>query len=109
MNRTAHISLNTKDISQIKTILTKREIEYLSLVALGYKNLQIAKILSVSRSTVKKTLENIFFKLKAKDRANAVTIAFIHEILSEKIITNNLAKFKEKINSIHKGEILVNT
>ena len=45
-------------------ILTKREIEYLTLLALGCENLEIAANLVVSRSTVKKTLENIFRKLR---------------------------------------------
>ena len=69
-----------------KDILTSREIEYLSLVALGYKNNVIAQILSVTQSTVKKTLEKIFKKLKAKDRANAVAIAFAHNFISVQIL-----------------------
>ena len=39
-----------------KSTLTGRELEYLSLVALGYENKEIAKILSVTASTVRKTL-----------------------------------------------------
>ena len=77
-----------------KDILTSREIEYLSLVALGYKNNVIAQTLSVTQSTVKKTLENIFKKLKAKDRTNAVTIAFVHNFLS----VQNLYNFIENHN-----------
>ena len=106
MNRTAHIPLTDKENDNKSIILTSREIEYLSLVALGYKNLQIAQILSVSKSTVKKTLEKIFVKLKAKDRAHAVAIAFVHNIISEKIITNNIAIFKEKINTVNRNEIV---
>lgn len=70
-----------------KCILTPREVEYLGLVALGFHNSQIAQILYVSFHTVKKTLENIFDKLHAIDRASAVTIAFIHDILSAKVLT----------------------
>lgn len=51
-----------------ENILTPREIEYLALAALGFKNLQIAEILVVTQSTVKKMLESIFSKLNAKDR-----------------------------------------
>lgn len=69
-----------------RNILTSREIEYLSLVALGYKNNVIAQSLSVTQSTVKKTLEKIFKKLKAKDRANAVAIAFAHNFISVQIL-----------------------
>lgn len=63
-------------------LLTNRQIEYLSLVALGLKNREIALMLNVSESTVKKILEDIFKRLNAKDRTNAVTIAFIHRILN---------------------------
>ena len=70
-----------------KCILTPREVEYLGLVALGFHNSQIAQILYVSFYTVKKTLEKIFDKLHAIDRASAVAIAFIHDILSAKVLT----------------------
>ncbi len=72
-----------------KNILTNRELEYLSMVALGYKNNVIAKCLFVTNSTVKKTLENIYRKLNAKDRANAIAVAFSHKILSAEVIHNH--------------------
>lgn len=83
-----------------KSILTNREMEYLSMVALGYKNNAIAKRLFVTNSTVKKTLENIYKKLNAKDRANAIAIAFSHKILSLELLhsfeeSHNLNKEKE--------------
>lgn len=80
---TDYININSKK----ECILTPREVEYLGLVALGFHNSQIAKILYVSFYTVKKTLEKIFEKLHAIDRANAVAIAFIHKILNTKILT----------------------
>ncbi len=67
-------------------VLTIRELEYLSLAALGNKNIEIAKILSVTQSTVKKTFESVFLKLRAKDRTHAVTIAFLHQILNSKVL-----------------------
>lgn len=76
-----------KKACKSKRILTEREIEYLSLAGLGYKNCQIASILYVSPSTVKKTLELIFRKINAKDRANAVAIAFMHNILNTEILS----------------------
>ncbi len=88
----------TKDILKViekeDNSLTNREIENLSLVALGYKNKKIAEKLIVTVSTVKKTLEKIFRKLKAKDRANAVAIAFIHKIIDEKILVETCNKYK---------------
>lgn len=96
-------SLNpTKSHSDTKCVLTNREIEYLALVGLGYKNIEIALILIVSPSTVKKTLENIYDKLKAKDRANAIAIGFMHEILKPEILTamsktEKVANFEKSI------------
>ena len=84
-------TLNNK--SKYKKLLTNREIEFLCLVALGYKNNVIAKNLFVTKSTVKKTLENIFKKLNAKDRANAVTIAFIHNLITAEILTELEKKY----------------
>lgn len=65
------------------TILTKREVEYLLLAADGYKNLEIAQRLYVSKSTVKKTFENIFLKLNAKTKAQALAIAYVHDIITK--------------------------
>lgn len=78
-----------------KTVLTNREIEYLSLIALGFKNKRVSASLRVCISTVKKTLENIFRKLNAKDRANAVAIAFVHKIITPE----SLNKIFEKYNT----------
>ena len=78
-------------------ILTDREKEYLCFIALGYKNHITAEYLCVSFSTVKKTNENIFRKLHAKDRANAVTIAFVHNIINNK----TFSAIREKYNLQH--------
>ena len=42
--------------------LTKRELEVLNWVALGYSNKEIAKILGITAHTVKSHLDNIYFK-----------------------------------------------
>lgn len=76
-----------------KCILTNREIEYLALASLGYKNIEIAGILSVSLGAVKKTLEVIYQKIHAKDRTNAVTIAFLHDIINIEILNFMAHKF----------------
>jgi len=77
-------------------ILTKREIEYLTLAATGHKNKEIALILTVTLSTVKKMFESIFKKFNAKDRTHAVTIAFIHKILTDEIISEVWNKYSRK-------------
>ena len=76
-----------------ENILTPREIEYLALAALGFKNLQIAEILVVTQSTVKKMLESIFYKFNAKDRTHAVTICFLHELLSGSYLNEIISKY----------------
>ena len=74
--------------SRNKYNLSKRKLEYLSLAALGFRNFQIANILNVSESTVKKTLEEVFKILNAKDRTNAVAICFIHGLLDVFVLNN---------------------
>ena len=78
-------------------ILTAREIEYLSLAALGFKNFEIADLLSVTNSTVKKTLENIFEKLNALNRTNAVAIALVHKIITPKNLSEIALKYNVPI------------
>jgi LuxR family maltose regulon positive regulatory protein len=55
--------------------LSPREIEILRLVAEGLTNQQIAKRLVVAPGTVKKHLDNIYTKLNASNRAQALVIA----------------------------------
>lgn len=76
-----------------QNFLTIREIEFLSLAALGCKNKDIAKILFVSKSTVKKTFENVFRDLNAKNKANAVAIAFVLGIIDSKSISDTALRF----------------
>lgn len=80
--------------------LTQREIEYLGLVALGFHNYEIAKALRVTDPAVRKALESIFSKLCAKDRANAVAIAFVHKLLNADILANLVKKYKIRTNFI---------
>jgi DNA-binding NarL/FixJ family response regulator len=55
--------------------LTTREREVLELVATGARDREIARQLIVGESTVKKHMQNILRKLKARNRAEAVRIA----------------------------------
>ena len=65
-----------------KNILSRRELEVLILVAAGFENNQIAMIFHVTLSTVKKQLEKIYEKLRAQNRANAIFIACVHNLIS---------------------------
>lgn len=55
--------------------LTEREREVLQLVTYGRSNDQIAKVLGLTHGTVKGYVHNVFLKLGAADRVQAVTTA----------------------------------
>lgn len=61
--------------------LTRRELETLALLVQGYSNAEIADQLSISMATVKHHLTNIFTKLGAKNRVEATSIAFEHNLV----------------------------
>jgi DNA-binding NarL/FixJ family response regulator len=59
----------------IEDVLTEREIDILTRVAMGNSNKIIASQLNISEATVKYHLKSILSKLGANDRTHAVTIA----------------------------------
>ena len=61
--------------------LTARETQVLQLISTGASNREIAQTLVVSTGTVKKHLNNIFAKLQAQNRAQAVARARELELL----------------------------
>jgi LuxR family transcriptional regulator of csgAB operon len=71
---------NQWDISSRKdsTVLTRREIEILSLVAVGAKNDQIADQLYISPNTVKTHIYNIYKKINVPNRLQAALWAVKH-------------------------------
>jgi DNA-binding NarL/FixJ family response regulator len=56
--------------------LTSRERHVLHLVAEGYTNGEIADLLSLAESTVKTHVKRILAKIDARDRAQAVVVAY---------------------------------
>jgi DNA-binding NarL/FixJ family response regulator len=62
--------------------LTDRETDVLRLIGAGLSNSEIAVHLQVSESTVKTHVNHVFAKIKARDRAQAVTYAFRNGIAS---------------------------
>lgn len=56
-------------------LLSKRELEVLSLVSAGNSNKEVACLLGVSEETVKTHIKSILAKTRAKDRTHAVAIA----------------------------------
>lgn len=55
--------------------MSSRQIEILNLVAKGFSNKEIAKIVGISPETVKEHVANIFSRIGASSRAEAATLA----------------------------------
>ncbi len=68
-----HVRL--EDEVDVPVLLTGQESRILRLVEQGQKNREIAERLNVSEETVKKHLKNVYAKLEANSRVQAVTIA----------------------------------
>lgn len=70
------------DLSQgDESILTKRELEVLKLIAEGLFNKEIAYKLSISEKTVKNHVSNIFKKIGVSDRTQAAVYAIKNNIV----------------------------
>lgn len=61
--------------------LTDREKEVLNLLVKGLSNSELSEQLSISKATVKFHLTNLFAKLGAKNRIEAVTAALQHDLV----------------------------
>lgn len=70
----ADVSARLQERNEQQT-LTAREAEVLELVAQGMRNKDIGESLSISEKTVRVHLRNVFLKLDAVDRTEAVHIA----------------------------------
>jgi len=68
------VAMVSSDVTNGET-LTQREIEILRLLAQGHDGLAVAQDLAISQNTVRTHLQNIFNKLGAHSKLEAVTIA----------------------------------
>ena len=68
-------------ISADRADLTKREREILQLVAEGYSNAQLARMLWVTEQTVKFHLSNVYRKLDVANRTEAARWAQLHGLV----------------------------
>ncbi len=69
--------LSFYDLGEAKSIalLTKREIDVLSFVAIGKSNWEISRVLGIAESSAIQHVKNISRKLQAANRTHAVTLA----------------------------------
>ena len=61
--------------------LTLREIEIIKLIAIGYNNPEISKILFISRFTVEQHRKNIIRKLQTKSLPHLIQYALAFDII----------------------------
>lgn len=62
-------------------VLTDREIRILQMLSWGYRSEQIGGELSIAKRTVNYHIEQIYHKLKAKNRAEAIAKAFRYGLI----------------------------
>lgn len=83
-------------------MLTKKEYEVLSLVALGLCDKEIATILSIAYGTVRNHIDKIILKLNAQNRTHA---AIIYKFMNKDWLKdfynceNNSLKLKNSLNN----------
>jgi DNA-binding NarL/FixJ family response regulator len=70
------------DSGERLTMLTDREREVLVLIARGFSNQELAEQLFIADNTVKTHVKRIFTKLGARDRAQAIVIAYESGLMS---------------------------
>jgi NarL family two-component system response regulator LiaR len=80
---TAALINATRQKNEVGSDLTGRERAVLQLLVHGRSNSEMAAQLSISLATIKFHLTNIYSKLGAKSRVEAVTIALEHNLVSK--------------------------
>ncbi|MEU8263181.1 response regulator transcription factor [Micromonospora sp. NPDC048999] len=80
------LSISRESFEQVSDtgarILSDREVEIVGLVAQAYSNSQIARRLDITEGTVKRHLRNVFAKLGAVSRIDAVNKAMAMNLVS---------------------------
>lgn len=79
--------LESKKINEVLTKrLTRREVEILSLYAVGNTVKEISKILIVSENTIRTHIKNVFLKIKISADANPkITLCLFYRIYRKEI------------------------
>ena len=76
-----NIELPATNVDDKEFSLTKREVEVLEKLSVGESYTQIAEKLFISPSTVRKHIENIYYKLQVHNKIQAVELAKKHKII----------------------------
>ena len=79
------ISTSTEHIEATEFRLTQRQLEVLTLIAMGHPNKLIADLLEIKEQTVKIHINQIFKELRVFNRTQAVLKAQKHQLLSTAI------------------------
>ncbi|MFJ6194959.1 response regulator [Micromonospora sp. NPDC092111] len=81
------LSISRESFEQVSDagakVLSEREVEIVGLVAQAYSNSQIARRLDITEGTVKRHLRNVFTKLGAVSRIDAVNKAAAINLISQ--------------------------
>jgi pimeloyl-ACP methyl ester carboxylesterase/DNA-binding CsgD family transcriptional regulator len=75
-----HVSAGPTTLPSATARLTARELQVLRLVAAGSTNKEIATALSVAVSTLERHLVNVYTKIGARGRADAIAYALRHHL-----------------------------
>src|SRR5439155_8821374 len=78
----------------IPSVLTKRELEVLGLLAEGLAQREIAKKLTIREKTVGSHIERILSKLGVRSRAQAVALAFREDLVGVSTGTSGLSSHR---------------
>ena len=77
----ALLRMAKEDVTTLQ--LTDHQLEILGLVVKGFTNSDIARHFSVSEITIKKTLQSVFAKIGASNRAEAVSITLQKHLIKD--------------------------
>ena len=76
IERLAQVPERTLDATELRKVLTPRELEVLALIAQGLSNRQLSEKLFVSEATVKTHVARVIMKTGCRDRAQVVALAY---------------------------------
>lgn len=81
MDRNSISNLTSSEYRSENNVISDRELEVIKYIAEGYSNKEIAKAVNISEQTAKVHVHNIFTKLGARDRAQAVALCFRNKLI----------------------------